>query len=106
MLVIDNKEKNIICFLHSAMDAPKKTKFEIAVIDKVKTLRIKKGFSQEYVAGLLGLTTSFIGQVESPNIASKYNLNHLNRLAYEMGCSPKDFMPDESIPSEGWENED
>jgi len=88
------------------MDMPKKTKFEIAVIDKVRALRIQKKFSQEYIAGLLGLTTSFISQIESPNIPSKYNLNHLNRLAYELGCSPKDFMPDNPIPSENWENED
>lgn len=84
---------------------PKKTKFELAVIDKVRAMRIQKGFSQEYIAGLLGLSTSFVGQIESPNIPSKYNLNHLNKLAYEMGCSPKDFMPDNPIPSEDWVEE-
>ena len=73
------------------MSAPKKTKFEIAVSDKVKEMRVEKGFSQEYIAGLLQLTTGFIGQVESPNHPRKYNLNHLNRLAYEMECSPRIF---------------
>jgi transcriptional regulator with XRE-family HTH domain len=88
------------------MSKPKKTKFEIAVVNKVREMRFQKGFSQEYIAGLLGLTTSFIGQIESPNIPSKYNLNHLNKLAFEFGCSPKDFMPDDSIKEEDWKEED
>src|SRR5580692_8138171 len=89
------------------MSTPKKTKFELAVIEKVREMRIEKGFSQEYVAGLLGLSTSFIGQVESPGIPSKYNLNHLNKLAYEFGCSVKDFIPDKPVIENEWaENED
>lgn len=87
------------------MSTLKKTKFEMAVIDRVRELRLEKGYSQEMVAGLLNLTTSFIGQVESPNIPSKYNLNHLNRLAKELDCSPKDFIPDEYIEEENWEEE-
>ncbi len=88
------------------MSTPKKTRFEIAVIDKVREIRLEKGFTQEYVAGLLGVATSFISQVESPGIASKYNLNHLNRLAYEFGCSIKDFMPDKPIKEMDWQELD
>lgn len=87
------------------MSTPKKTKFEIAVIDKVREIRLEKGFTQEYVAGLLGVATSFISQVESPGIPSKYNLNHLNRLAFEFECSPKDFMPITFINEEDWKEE-
>jgi len=88
------------------MSKPKKTKLELAIIDKVREMRLNKGFTQEYIAGLLGLATSFISQVESPNISSKYNLNHLNRLAYEMGCSLKDFMPDKPIVEDDWKEND
>ncbi len=87
------------------MSTPKKTKFEIAVIDRVREIRLQKGFTQEYIAGLLGLERSFIGQIESPTIPSKYNLNHLNRLAKEFDCSPKDFIPDNFIEETDWEED-
>ena len=84
------------------MERMRKTKFEIAVIDKVIQLRRQKGLSQEYIANVLNLTKGFIGQIESPKHPSKYNLNHLNKLAEEMGCSPKDFLPDEAIIEDDW----
>lgn len=79
------------------MDRVRKTKFEKAVIDNVTQLRRQKGLSQEYLANVLNLTKGFIGQIESPKHPSKYNLNHLNILAREMDCSPKDFMPVDAI---------
>lgn len=82
-----------------------KTKFELAVIDKVREIRLKHGFTQEYLAGLLNTGRAFVSQAESPNIPSKYNLNHLNRLAKELGCSPKEFLPDNFIEEEDWEEE-
>jgi transcriptional regulator with XRE-family HTH domain len=75
----------------------KKSKFEIAVIDKVKAIRTKKGLTQDDLAAFLNKSRGFIGQVESPNSSSKYNLNHLSKLAYEMECSPKDFIPEKSL---------
>jgi transcriptional regulator with XRE-family HTH domain len=74
-----------------------KTKFEIAVIDLVKEMRIKKHYTQDDIALFLNSTRGFIGQIESPNSNSKYNLDHLNQLALEMGCSPKDFIPEKPI---------
>jgi transcriptional regulator with XRE-family HTH domain len=84
------------------MKEPGKTKFEIAITDKVRELRLQKGFSQEYIAEVLGFSIGFIGQIETPSHPSKYNLNHLNRLAKEMGCSPRDFIPEEFIEEENW----
>lgn len=75
------------------MRKPGKSKFDIEVINLVKEVREKKGFSQEDIAGFLDLTAGYVGQVETPSSRSKYNLNHLNRLAYEMNCSPRDFIP-------------
>lgn len=72
----------------------KKSNFELAVIQKVKEFREKRGLGQRDIAALLGVTEGFIGQIESPNNASKYNLNHLNILAKELQCSPKEFIPD------------
>ena len=72
----------------------KKTPFEIAVIDSVRRIREEKGYTQDDIAMFIGKTRGFIGQIESPNSKSKYNLNHLNKIAFEMECSPKDFMPE------------
>lgn len=72
----------------------------MAVINKVREQRLKNGFTQNDLAAILEFTRGYIGQVESPLSASKYNLNHLNKLALEFGCSPKDFMPDKAIPED------
>ena len=76
----------------------KKSKFEIEVIDKVKELRLKKNLTQDDIAMFLNASRGFIGQIESPDSASKYNLNHLNKLAQEMGCSPGILYPTSPLP--------
>jgi transcriptional regulator with XRE-family HTH domain len=79
----------------------KKSKFEWAVIEKVKALREKKQLSQVDIAKMLDLSAGFIGQIESPNSASKYNLNHINKLALKMECSPRDLMPEKAVVESG-----
>ncbi|RYD51400.1 MAG: XRE family transcriptional regulator [Sphingobacteriales bacterium] len=80
-----------------------KSSFEWEIIEKVKAVRLQKGLSQFDIASILGTSSSFIGQVEVMNHSSKYNLDHLNKLAYEWKCSPKDFIPQDAMPEEGWE---
>lgn len=75
----------------------KKSDFELAVIQKVKEIRENRKLGQRDIAALLGVTEGFIGQIESPNNGSKYNLNHLNILAKELECSPKDFLPEKPV---------
>jgi DNA-binding XRE family transcriptional regulator len=87
--------------LPTCKDMAKKSKFEIAVIDKVKQLRMEKNLTQDDLAAILNSSRGFIGQVESPNSPSKYNLNHLNKLALELGCSPKTFLPEKPILESG-----
>jgi transcriptional regulator with XRE-family HTH domain len=70
-----------------------KSKFDQAVIDLVKAMREQQGLSQDELAFYLDVTRGYVGQVETPHERAKYNLNQLNRLAYEMKCSPKDFIP-------------
>lgn len=79
------------------MSKGRKTKYESAVVDKVAAMRRELGYSQNDIATMLNLTRGFIGQVESPNSPSIYNLNHLNRLAHEFGCSVHDFIPSKPI---------
>ncbi len=85
------------------MDNPKKTRFDIAIADRVRDMRLERGFTQRYIASVLGVSPGFIGQVESTNSETKYSLSQLNRLAKEFECSPREFLPDKFIEEEGWE---
>lgn len=64
------------------------------VIETVKRLRIENGYSQAAIAAKLNVSAAFIGQVEDPKHRSKYNLSHINKLAIQFKCSPKDFLPE------------
>jgi transcriptional regulator with XRE-family HTH domain len=74
--------------------AGQKTKIEQYVISKVREKRVELKLSQDDVALMLDLSRGYIGQVETPNHPAKYNMNHINQLAKEFKCSPKDFFPD------------
>ncbi|WP_158827665.1 helix-turn-helix domain-containing protein [Mucilaginibacter lacusdianchii] len=77
------------------MAANLKTDIEAYVIRKVKEKREQAKLSQSELALRLDVSNGFIGQAESSNSPTKYNLNHLNKLAIIFNCSIKDFMPDE-----------
>ncbi len=74
-----------------------KSNIELFVIEKVKEFRINKGISQADLACKLGVSYGFIGKIESPKYPTKYNLNHINKLAEIFNCSPKDFLPDKNL---------
>lgn len=74
-----------------------KTKFQYEIIQLVKTIREKRGFTQDDIADVLKVTRGYIGQVESPNFSSRYTIDQLNSLALFFQCSPKEFMPDSPI---------
>ena len=76
-----------------------KSDFELYVINRVKEKREALDMTQDDLAVILDTDRSFIGQVESRTNRAKYNLNHLNKLAIEFNCSPKDFLPKEPIPT-------
>lgn len=82
------------------MNKKAKTDFELYVIDRVRERRLALNISQSLLASFLDTDRSFIGQVESPANPAKYNLNHLNILARELLCSPKDFLPDGPLGEE------
>ena len=76
------------------MAANNKSDIEAYVIKKVKEKRESLNITQSELALELDVSDGFIGQVESSKSPSKYNLNHLNKLAIIFKCSVKDFMPD------------
>jgi len=79
------------------MKHPDISRIEQYVIDAVREKRKEKGVSQRELAYLLDVAVSFIGEVESRRTRAKYNLNHLNKIAEILNCSPKDFLPDKFI---------
>lgn len=78
-------------------DVVKSADIEWYVIQRVKELREKKGFSQEAFADRLGCSSGYIGQVESKKFRAKYNLKRLNDIARVLDCSPKDFLPEDPL---------
>jgi len=72
-----------------------KSDIESFVINKVKEKRENAKYSQSELAVKLDVSNGFIGQAESSKSPTKYNLNHLNKLAIIFKCSIKDFLPEE-----------
>lgn len=79
------------------MPEPLHSSIEQYVIDKVREMRIARGWSQKELAYRLDVSIGFIGDVENPKYRAKYNINHLNELAKVFECSPKDFLPDQPL---------
>ena len=71
-----------------------KTEFDQYVSAAVRQKRIARDITQADLAIGIGVSDGFISQVESPKSPSKYNLNHLNKIAKYLGCSPRDFLPE------------
>jgi transcriptional regulator with XRE-family HTH domain len=79
------------------MAASLKSDIEAFVISKVKEKREQRKLSQSELAVELNVSNGFIGQAESSNSPTKYNLNHLNKLAIIFNCSIKDFLPENPL---------
>ncbi len=67
------------------------------VIRRIKEVRESKNITQEELSLSIGKNIGFISQIEAPSKKAKYNLIHLNLIAIALGCSIKDFLPDEPI---------
>lgn len=74
-----------------------KSEFDQYVSAAIRQMRIAQGITQADLAYGIGVSDGFISQVESPKSPSKYNLNHLNKIAKFLGCSPRDFLPEKPL---------
>lgn len=70
------------------------------VVDFVIQLRIKKKKTQQEIADIIGISRSYIKDIENPKRAAKYNLRHINALADYFNMSPRAFLPKNSFPTE------
>lgn len=67
------------------------------IIDAVRKERKRQKISQSMLAYGIGVSKSFIAQVESPRCNIKYNPHHLNEIAKFLGCSPRDLLPENPL---------
>lgn len=74
-----------------------KTPIEIYVIERVKALRIERGMSQAELAFKLNVSSGFVGKVETISLPTKYNLNHINKIAEILNISPQELLPNKPL---------
>ncbi len=73
------------------------TPIDMYIIDFVRRLRLEKKLGQEMIAAIIGTQRTFITNIESPNHPAKYNLTHINALAFYFDMSPRDFLPKDAF---------
>lgn len=78
--------------MHASLD-----EIERYIIKRVKEIRESKGISQASLSLSIGKSTSFISDIEAPSKKAKFNVIHLNLIAKALGCSPKDFWPENPV---------
>ncbi len=71
------------------------------VIDYVIKLRNDRSLTQQDIADIIGISRSYIKDIENPQSIAKYNLKHINALADYFNISPASFLPTKAFPTEG-----
>lgn len=69
------------------------SRLDLYVIERVKKLREEKNISQDSLSVSMGFSEKFIGSVENPRLAARYNIRHLNLVAKALNCSLHDLLP-------------
>jgi transcriptional regulator with XRE-family HTH domain len=67
------------------------------LIDFIRELRNKKDLTQDDLGNIIGISRSYISDIESINSRAKYNLKHINSLADYFEMSPRDFLPEKPL---------
>ncbi|GAA4440729.1 helix-turn-helix transcriptional regulator [Ravibacter arvi] len=73
--------------------AKRRRDIDAYITAKVKKLREEKGISQEKLAFHIGVSNSYVAQIESPKYRAKYNLYHLIDIIGLLECSPSEILP-------------
>lgn len=74
------------------------SELDYLIIEKVRTLRIKKNLSKQELSKKMGVAVGFVGKVETLSLRDKYNIRHLGLIAniFELK-SVRDLLP-EKLP--------
>lgn len=76
--------------------ASQKTNYQLVVINRVKKLRLDKGFSQRQLASLLGITDGQVGNIESLKYPHKYTLKQLKVISNYFNVPIESLFIDEN----------
>lgn len=60
-----------------------KEEYQQSIITKLRKLREERGYSQKYIATILGLSNGQIGNIESCKQTHKYTLSQIRTLCKE-----------------------
>lgn len=74
-----------------------KSKYELEIVKNSIAIRNLYGKSQAYIAMILDVSESYIGQVESYTKPAMYTNDQINAIALDFGCSPRDFYPEKAV---------
>lgn len=70
-----------------------KTDIDKIIINNIKSLRVKKEYTQGMLAEVIGTSSGFIGQVESEVCDSKYSAYQIYLIAEEFRCQVSELYP-------------
>jgi len=82
---------------HLDMEKPLVSSIDQYIIDKVQKLRLSHNLTMKEFGYILNVSPSFIWNVENPQNIAKYNIKHLNILAFYFELSPKYFLPNKAV---------
>lgn len=74
------------------------TQFDFDLTNHIKMMRKSKGFSKEDLSLKMGLTKSFVGNVESYTQRHKYSTRHITLLAKAFGLKNISKLMDFATP--------
>lgn len=74
----------------------KKTDTQILILNRIKQLRVEKGYSQQQMADLLNVTNGQIGNIESLRQPHKYTLAQMKKICDEFKISVAELLTDKA----------
>lgn len=80
----------------NSSSAIKKTDNQILILNRIKQMRVDRGYSQQRMADLLNVTNGQIGNIESLRQPHKYTLAQMKRICDEFKISIAELLTDKA----------
>lgn len=80
----------------SASSTIKKTDTQILILNRIKQLRVDRGYSQQQMADILNVTNGQIGNIESLRQPHKYTLSQIKKICDEFKVSVAELLTDKA----------
>lgn len=71
----------------------KHTTIELFIIEAVKKRRLELKINPSKLSKEIGLSRSFVRQIENLDMGNRYTVNQLNEIAKVLKCNICDFFP-------------